>query len=136
MKVLIGCGKSKSPSAAPAFKLYTGGYFQATWRWASSIAPVDNIRIVSAKHGLLHPLTRVEPYDLKMAPRSGISAATLSRQLAELGDDDLIGVLGSEYRRRLLQAGARCRYPFTDAFPGAGMGTLRKELASSIGFIP
>ena len=43
----------------------------------------ENIRILSAKHGLIKLDTIVEPYDLKMGQKGSVTSETLAEQLAE-----------------------------------------------------
>lgn len=61
---LIGCGKSKAPRAQPARALYTGSLFPACLEHA--LATSNEVRIVSAKHGLLGLDDVVEPYDVRV----------------------------------------------------------------------
>lgn len=69
---LIGCGKTKLDHAAPAKDLYTGNLFAAA-RAHVEAGGYDAWFVLSAKHGLVHPDTVIEPYDEKMpttkAPR-------------------------------------------------------------------
>lgn len=60
--VLVGCGKSKRGRAAPAKELYTGPLFLKARAYAERIG--NEWGILSAKHGLLMPDEKVEPYDL------------------------------------------------------------------------
>lgn len=61
--VVIACSKSKRLYAAPAEDLYTGQVFRQARSLAKALAPVHGWRILSAKHGILHPRTPVAPYD-------------------------------------------------------------------------
>lgn len=58
---LVACGAAKHAHAAPSRELYTGDLF------AKSRAYVEALGgpwfILSAKHGLVHPDTVLEPYD-------------------------------------------------------------------------
>lgn len=62
---LIGCGKLKRPAASLAADLYTGQLFKAAAAHARRLA--RPWAILSAKHGLLTPGQRVEPYNVAMA---------------------------------------------------------------------
>lgn len=58
---LVGCGKAKRSTAAPARELYTGSLFRSAWRYAQATA--DQVLILSAQHGVLSPDEVLEPYD-------------------------------------------------------------------------
>lgn len=85
--VVIPCGGSKLEQAAPAAELYTGGYFRACLAYARSIADDSEIRILSAKHGLLRLDAVVEPYDVRMGRPGSITREELVAQ-AEAEDLD------------------------------------------------
>ena len=61
--ILIPCGGAKLDHAAPARDLYTGGLFRLARRFAEARGPWW---ILSAKHGLVHPDTELEPYNLTL----------------------------------------------------------------------
>lgn len=67
---LIGCVKGKRAQPAPARDLYTSRLFVG--RRSAVETSCDRWYILSAKHGLLHPSTTVEPYD---ATLNGLSAS-------------------------------------------------------------
>lgn len=58
---LIACSKSKKPYSCPARDLYQGQLFKKSYRVASQIC--DYIYILSAKYGLVHPQTIIQPYN-------------------------------------------------------------------------
>lgn len=61
---LVGCGKSKLRSPAPAKDLYTGQLFRSARAYAERFC--DAWAILSAKHFVLLPNEMVEPYDLRL----------------------------------------------------------------------
>lgn len=64
--VLVACAKSKRNFSARAEDIYTSSLFQKSRRLAGLLirsGRADTWRVLSAKHGLLHPLKRVEPYN-------------------------------------------------------------------------
>lgn len=63
---LVGCGKTKRDEAAAAKRLYTSGYFSLKWAAAEES---DHQRILSAEHGVVHPMTELEPYEASLNPR-------------------------------------------------------------------
>ncbi len=64
---LVGCGAAKRPEPAPARDLYTGGLFAKASAYAE--ATCDRWYVLSAKHGLVHPDTVLEPYDMRLGDR-------------------------------------------------------------------
>ena len=68
---LVSCSKSKLTEAAPARELYSPSYvFSRSAQYVE--AHCDEWFVLSAKHGLVHPDTVVEPYDetLSGAPKA------------------------------------------------------------------
>lgn len=61
---LVGCGKTKRRSAAPAKDLYTGHLFCLARAYAERFC--DAWAILSAKHFLVMPDEVIEPYDLRL----------------------------------------------------------------------
>lgn len=59
---IIGCSKSKLSVPCPAKDLYQGDLFKLARRYVESLG--IPYRILSAKHGLIHPDAFVEPYDI------------------------------------------------------------------------
>lgn len=91
---LLSCGKSKLPHAAKARDLYTGCLFRDALAYATHPGRFDDVRILSAKHGLLTLDQVVEPYDLKLssldrAARAHLTAA-VGRSLAALWTPELL----------------------------------------------
>jgi hypothetical protein len=61
---LVGCTKEKLDHRAPARDLY-----RASWQFRQSVAHfvwVDEWWVLSAKHGLVHPGTELDPYDVTL----------------------------------------------------------------------
>jgi hypothetical protein len=67
--VLVGCGGSKRPAAAPARDLYTSNLFRKSAAYAAALG--GPWYIASAKHGLLHPDTVIAPYDVRLGSGRG-----------------------------------------------------------------
>lgn len=82
--VIIPCGGAKLEKPAPARHLYTGSMFRDQLATALTMTTAENIRILSAKHGLLELDEIVEPYDLKMGQKASIKSETLAAQLATI----------------------------------------------------
>ena len=65
---LVACGARKIDRLAPARDLYTGNLFRAASSYAA--ATYDEWWILSAKHGLVHPDTPLDPYNIKLTDLS------------------------------------------------------------------
>lgn len=59
--VIVGCGKTKVDHSCPARDMYQSELFRKRRAYAEKSS--DAWFILSAKHGLLHPDTVIEPYD-------------------------------------------------------------------------
>ena len=79
--VVIPCGGAKLDQPAPARELYTGSMFRDQLATALTMTTPEQIRILSAKHGLIALDTIVEPYDLKMGQKASVTSETLAAQL-------------------------------------------------------
>lgn len=62
----INCGGEKADERCRARHLYTSSYFSAHRSWAEECC--DEWRILSAKHGLVHPDQYLDPYDATLNP--------------------------------------------------------------------
>jgi hypothetical protein len=61
---LVGCAARKLQGPAPARELYVSQLFRKASAYAE--ATCDRWYILSAKHGLVHPDTVLEPYDVRL----------------------------------------------------------------------
>lgn len=135
MIVILGCGASKRPVASPAIDLYTGSLFAMARKWALSVTSSRQIMILSAKHGLVPAEATLEPYDLKMSRKAGISVEMLAAQIDahKLREQRKIVVIaGAEYVRRLREAGLQ----FTDPLAGLTLGMRMRSLKLNMGKVP
>lgn len=82
---LIACSKSKGAHTALALLLYKGAMFEKSVRHARRTC--DAYAILSAKYGLVMPLTSIAPYDQTLATMSAAARVTwathVRAQLAE-----------------------------------------------------
>lgn len=63
MIVFIGCTKKKKSYSCEAKEMYSSSHlFKKEYEYAKSLNP-DSIYILSAKYGLLHPDSIIEPYE-------------------------------------------------------------------------
>lgn len=89
---LVGCGKSKRPTAGPAGGLYTGALFAKALAYARAEAARDGgaVRVLSALHGAVPLGAVLAPYDLSMGDLAGPERrAWGARVAAALGADGL-----------------------------------------------
>ncbi|MEU2612140.1 DUF6884 domain-containing protein [Micromonospora sp. NPDC007271] len=66
--VLVGCTKTKASTPCPARMLYRSALFEKRRRYADARSRAWYV--VSAEHGLVHPDTLLEPYDVALADQS------------------------------------------------------------------
>lgn len=72
--VFVGCGSSKRDERCEAGDMYTSGYYNLKQKWAEQHG--DEWRVVSAKHGILHPSEEIDPYDITPGGESWDSRMT------------------------------------------------------------
>jgi hypothetical protein len=91
--VLVSCCKTKAPIATVAADLYTSRVFRRSLAYARTLEPDDNIRIMSAAHGLVTLDREISPYDVTLRTMSpedrrawadGVAAALPELAVAEL----------------------------------------------------
>ena len=132
---LVGCASSKLQRPAPARELYTSQLFRKASAYAA--ATCDRWYILSAKHGLVHPDTVLEPYDVKLganrldtppihdwAERVRVQLAEELADVADVADVLLVALAGEQYRTVLRPwlGAAGCRWPFEIPMLGMGIG--------------
>jgi hypothetical protein len=99
--VVIPCGSAKRDRLCSADELYTGSYHLACKTYALSIAPRQNVLILSALHGLVALDQPLAPYNLKMGERGCVSPQTVREQARERGllEAQVVAVGGEKYLR-------------------------------------
>ena len=101
---MVGCGKVKRDSESLAWLLYDSGY--AHLKMTVAIL-VGQPYIVSAKHGLIPPNERVEPYEKSIYELSAAERRELGRQVAaDIPDhyDEVVFLAGKKYRNPIIEA--------------------------------
>jgi hypothetical protein len=83
--IVISCGSAKTDFVTNAEHLYTGAPFREGLRYAKTLVPREQIRILSAKYGLLRLDDLVEPYRIRMGKPGSIIAEKVQQQAAEQG---------------------------------------------------
>ncbi|WP_419707997.1 DUF6884 domain-containing protein [Promicromonospora sp. NFX87] len=128
---LIGCGAAKLARPAPARDLYTGGLFRKSVAYAEAL-PCDRWYVLSGLHGLVHPDTVLEPYDVELgrahddpgtaAPPTwdwiALVRAQLAAELADVPRPSLVVLAGERYRSFLHP----CQWPYRVPMQGLGIG--------------
>jgi hypothetical protein len=129
---LVSCSKRKLCQPAPAKELYNPSYvFSRSVRYVESCC--DEWWVLSARHGLVHPDTVLEPYDenLSEAPKAVREEwiARVRRALLERYEGRrvrFIVMAGSSYARAVDGLGAEVEEPLK----GLGAGHRRRWLAT------
>lgn len=133
--ILVACGARKTETARPARELYTGSYVQLCLQAALTLAPPEQIRIISARHGLVELTTVLDPYDTALTDTDAITATDLHQQAANhhLLDRAVIVFGGARYTTL-----AREVWPYAIApLAGhAGIGYQRQYLTRLIAAEP
>lgn len=88
---LVGCVKTKGPTRAPAADLYRSALFRGRRQAVESTC--DRWFVLSAKHGLVDPTRRLEPYDVTLTTASVADRRKWSRQVIRQLEQSL-GPLG------------------------------------------
>jgi hypothetical protein len=82
--IVISCGSAKTDFMTNAEHLYVGTPFKLALRYAKTLVPRDQIKILSAKYGLLNLDDLVEPYKLRMGkPGSIVSEKVKSQAITQ-----------------------------------------------------
>ena len=128
--VVIPCGASKLPTAAPAAELYTGSMFQDALRTARTMTTDDNIRILSAKHGLVRLDHVLEPYEMKMNHKDSVTGFRLVMQLIGLRFEGTIHtLLPKPYLYKIHNAAIALNLSLVNHYEGcAGIGYQKARL--------
>lgn len=136
---LVACAAQKLHHPAPARDLYTSQLFRKASAYAT--AECDRWYILSAKHGLVHPDTVLEPYDVRLGAEgpgtpllrewaAGVRAQ-LDTELAGLENVTLIALAGSQYRTALQGVPWPVEVPMQGMGIGRQLGWLTGKLAAA-----
>jgi hypothetical protein len=125
---LVGCAAQKLQRPAPARDLYVSQLFKKASAYAEKTC--DRWYILSAKHGLVHPDTVLEPYDLRLGgPVSPLIQGwangvrkQLATELEGVENVTLVALAGEQYRTVLRDI------PWPSEIPMRGLG-IGQQLA-------
>ncbi|HEY0435262.1 MAG TPA: hypothetical protein VGC92_01385 [Phenylobacterium sp.] len=127
--ILIPCGGRKLALPARARDLYTGPYFRQALAWARTLG--GRFLILSAKHGLVEPEERIEPYDLRMGQPGSVTAGLVHAQAHARGLLDEPCVLAAGGRAYLKVV--RDVWPLAETpFEGLGLGKQLQAMRRAI----
>ena len=136
IKALLSCVKKKRHVRSLAADLYVSTLFKFGYKYAMN-RNVDQIYILSAKYGLLHPNTEVDPYEVTLNNMSGseikkwgVAVLAQLRQVADLSGDRFLILAGEKYRRELLPAMANYEIPMEGLGLGQQIAWLKKQVTS------
>ncbi|MGW6728735.1 DUF6884 domain-containing protein [Nocardia sp. NPDC055029] len=125
--VLVACGARKLDTPAPAAELYTGPYFTECLSAARHIAADADIRIISARHGLVELADELAPYDARMTGCRDLVADLIRAQADAAGllARPVVVLGGRDYAEA-----ARAAWPHAVApLAGVAIGYQRQRLA-------
>ena len=105
--ILISCASKKLPIRSKAKDLYISTLFDLNLKFAYSMKP-DAVYILSAKHGLLHLETEIDPYNLPLNDMTqrevkewALKVLSQLEAIADLLNDHFIFLAGDKYRKYL-----------------------------------
>jgi hypothetical protein len=144
---MVACCAEKGPARAPARELYRSPLFRLSLAYAEEVLGAE-VRILSAKHGLVKADQEIEPYDLSLNDFNGWELADwahavefqfadwVGARLSKVHDDEINpgGDLGKFFLhepglRVVLLAGAAYRFQpplcveFEEPMRGMGIGS-------------
>ncbi len=95
--------------------MYIGSYHKMCQRYARSLAPVENIYILSAKYGLLQMTDVIEPYSLTLGQPGCVTWLDVKKQAKQLGIDNqsCIAIGGMKYTGLCKRVWQDCQTPLT-----------------------
>lgn len=127
--VIIPCGKVKSDFTQKAGDMYLGGYHKLAQRAARAITSPDNIRILSAKYGLMTLDQVIEPYELRLGQDGSIEEVDVMDQAFThglVGHRNVVVLAGADYARLALTVWPDARTPLAGT---KGMGHQQQRMS-------
>ena len=129
MNVIIACGKKKRTVPSMAHLLYTGSYFKLTLQCAKRWTSLDNVYIFSAKYGVIHSRSIIEPYEQILNRTGSVTVNEVREQMGYI--DGVVYYLGgSGYLNMLRQIRNNVVAPLQNnlAYPRNGLGYQMQQL--------
>ena len=112
-----------------AHLLYTGSYFKLTLQCAKRWTSLDNVYIFSAKYGVIHSRSIIEPYEQVLNRTGSVTVNEVREQMGYI--DGVVYYLGgSEYLNMLRQIRNNVVAPLQNnlAYPRNGLGYQMQQL--------
>ena len=134
---LVGCASQKLHRPAPARELYVSQLFRKASAYAEQTC--DQWFILSALHGLVHPDTVLEPYNLRLGdkkngpliwPWAEAAAKQIEEAVADVDDPQLIILAGEQYQTIRWRTELPVEIPMKGLGIGQQLGFLTRELAA------
>lgn len=136
--VLISCVSKKLNKKSKASDLYISTLFRLNWAYANNLRP-DAIFILSAKHGLVLPHKKIEPYDVTLNNMSSREIKDWADRVlcqlvkhANLKRDHFIFLAGNNYRKYLIPDMTSYEVPMEGLPIGKQLQYLSKACAEKI----
>lgn len=133
--VLVSCVKSKRDHPCRAGDMYTSALFRKMMAYAGRLTPRSTF-ILSAKYGLLHPDTVIEPYEqtlrrMKGPVREAWAHDVLGalRHTCDLETDQFVFLAGEPYRRDLVPHIRHYAVPMDGLSFGRQLQWLKEQVA-------
>jgi hypothetical protein len=114
MIVIVPCGGKKRSESCTAREMYTGPFHKGCMRYALTLAPPEDVYILSAKYGLLRLSDEIEPYDLRMGQVGCVASKTVLGQARALSletEDRVVCLGGGLYREVCKKVWPGCETP-------------------------
>jgi hypothetical protein len=134
--VLISCVSTKLDKEAKAKDLYISPLFKMNYAYAQTLSP-SAIYILSAKYGLVHPETIIQPYEQTLnAMKSGqvkdwaLDVIDQMEGKVNFQKDEIIFLAGERYRKFLMPLCRNAKVPLVGLGIGKQLGWLKKKLDS------
>ncbi len=131
---LVACAAKKKQNAARADEIYISSLFQKSRGYAQSCC--DEWFILSAKHGVLPPATKIEPYNITLnnmgKEERRVWAAGVMKALWKMlsSGDKIVFLAGMAYREFLVgpleEMGLECEVPMKGMRIGEQLSWLDK----------
>lgn len=138
---LVGCASQELRRPAPARELYVSQLFKKASAYAELTC--DRWYVLSAKHGLVHPDTVLEPYDMKLGTNDRTSSPIhawcnrvreqLAAELSGLENVTLTVLAGEQYRYAVYGSHWPHELPMVGMGIGQQLGWLTEQLAVGVG---
>lgn len=139
---LISCTSKKDKASkyvpVKASELYTSALFVKAWKYAKDVLKVDEIYILSAKHHLLDPGTKVMYYNESLVGKSvkdiknwsDIVKGQMKQAEFDFNNDEFIILAGKNYHKYLIDSDFKnVVYPYAKC---KGIGYILQYLNKQI----